>query len=132
MKINRTIAKIAIPLCLSFFLISMHAQNQSSTADPNTAAIKQLIAEYSDSLNHHDAHGVAMLFAEDCDFTNMRGMSHHGRVEIEPFFATLFSGPLKNAHRTDTVKSIRVLTPDLAAVDGFLGNDGNKNRRWDR
>ena len=38
----------------------------------------------------------------------------------------LLAGPLKNVHRTDTVKSVRLLTPEIASVDGFWEMTGTK------
>ncbi len=126
MKLARALLVGMISFFCALPLPAAPPQNSSSAPDTNESGIRQLIADYSDGVNHHDAHAVASLFAEDSDFTNMRGMSHHGRKEIEPFFGTLFSGPLKNVHRTDTVKSIRMLAPDLAAVDGFWEMTGTR------
>jgi uncharacterized protein (TIGR02246 family) len=126
MGITRTIATVAASLFLSISLTTACAQNQSNAADPNATAIKQVIADLSNGFNSHDAHAVAMMFAEDCDFTNMRGASHHGRKELEEFFTMLLAGPLKNVHRTDSVKSVRLLTPEIASVDGFWEMTGTK------
>jgi uncharacterized protein (TIGR02246 family) len=126
MSITRTIAAAGISLFLSISLSTARAQNPSTAADPDTTAIKQIITDYSERLNRHDAHDVASLFAEDGDFTNMRGASHHGRKDIEAFYTTLFAGPLKNVRRTDTVKSVRLLSPEIAAVDGFWEMTGTR------
>jgi uncharacterized protein (TIGR02246 family) len=81
------------------------------------AAIRQVVERYSEASNHHDAQAVAALYAADADFTNMYGGSQHGRPAIEKFYANLFSGRLKEAHRSDTVKSVRMLDPQLAVMD---------------
>jgi uncharacterized protein (TIGR02246 family) len=83
------------------------------------AAIRQVVERYSDAFNHHDAQAVAALYAPDADFTNMYGGSQHGRPAIEKFYANLFSGRLKEAHRNDTVKSVRILGPGLAVMDAY-------------
>jgi uncharacterized protein (TIGR02246 family) len=67
-----------------------------------------------------------MTFAEDADFTNMGGRHSHGREDIEKWFASLFRGNLKDSARTDTVKSIRFFTPELAAVDADTIITGTK------
>jgi len=65
----------------------------------------------------HAAHATAMTFAEDADFTNMRGVHRHGRTDIETWFASLFKGNLKSLEPpTDTVRSIRFFTPQMATV----------------
>jgi uncharacterized protein (TIGR02246 family) len=101
-------------------LAPMHApraQNQTAGSDADSAAIKKVCGDFSENFSRHDAHGVAMTFAEDADFTNMTGRRSHGRADIETWFAGLFRGNLKDSQRTDTVKSIRFFTPELAAVD---------------
>ena len=98
-------------------LSAVPAQSQSQGSEADSAAIKQVSGDFSESFSRHDAHGVAMAFAEDADFTNMRGIHSHGRADIEKWFASLFRGNLKDSQRTDTVRSIRYFSPDLAAVD---------------
>ena len=56
----------------------------------------------------------------------MRGIHSHGRADIEKWFALLFRGNLKDSLRTDTVKSIRYFTADLAAVDADTVINGTK------
>jgi uncharacterized protein (TIGR02246 family) len=91
--------------------------SQSSGSEADSAAIKRVCADFSENFSRHDAHGVAMTFSEDADFTNMTGRHSHGRPDIEKWFVGLFQGNLKTAQRTDTVKSIRYFTPELAEVD---------------
>jgi len=67
-----------------------------------------------------------MTFAEDADFTNMRGIHRHGRTEIEAWFANLFKGNLKSSDRTDIVRSIRFFTPQTATVDADTVITGTK------
>jgi uncharacterized protein (TIGR02246 family) len=102
------------------------AQAQATGSDADSAAIKQVCADFSQNFSRHDARGVAMTFAEDSDFTNMRGVHSHGRADIEKWFASLFRGNLKDSLRTDTVKSIRFFMPDLAAVDADTVITGTK------
>jgi uncharacterized protein (TIGR02246 family) len=115
----------------SFPVLSAHAQSKASDAD--SAAIKQVVADFLDGFNHHDAHAWAMPFTEDGDFTNVTGLTRHGRKEVEERFTMLFNGPLKTAHRTATVRHIRFVKPDVAAVDaewelvGSRAADGSEN-----
>jgi uncharacterized protein (TIGR02246 family) len=117
---------IVISLALLMLPCVAPAQNQSSGADADSVAIKNVCADFSENFSRHDAHGVAITFAEDADFTNMRGIHSHGRADIEKWFASLFRGNLKDSLRTDTVKSIRYFTPDLAAVDAETVITGTK------
>ena len=113
----RRIGTLAVALFLFLSLPAAGAQDPSKTADADSAAIKQLIADFNESFTRHDAHATGMTFAEDGDLTNMFGVLTHGRKAIEARFASLFTGILKVAHRMDTVRSIRFLTPQVAFLD---------------
>jgi uncharacterized protein (TIGR02246 family) len=85
-------------------------------AGDESPAIKKVIDGFTASFNQHDAHAVAMWFTEDADFINVGEMTSHGRKDIEAHFVPLFTGRLKNAHRTYTLRTIRFLTPAVASV----------------
>jgi len=109
-------AALAALVALAFSAAGAQAQ-MASGRDADTAAIKQFVANFADTWNSHDAHGVAMHYVEDGDFTSIKGEPSHGRKELEDHYTTIFSTFLKNAHTTDTVKTIRFLGPDFATVD---------------
>jgi len=117
MGLTRSIVALAIALILFVPLPASRAQDSSNATDLDSVAIKQAFTDFYESFSHHDAHATAMTFAEDADFTNMRGIHRHGRKEIEDWFASLFKGNLKASNRTDIVRSIRFFTPQTAAVD---------------
>ena len=112
----QTKAALTVLLFLTFSAASSRAQ-MSSNRDADTAAIKLSVAAFADAWNTHDAHAVAMRYVEDGDFSSIKGEASHGRKELEDHYTTVFSTFLKNAHTTDTVKSIRFLGPDIASVD---------------
>lgn len=120
-------------LFLSAALVRMPAQASPSQSGDDISAIKEVVAGYSAAFNRHDATATANLFAEDADFTNLRGVYRHGRKEIEQTFVTLYAGVLKSARRTDTVKNVRFLTPEIAVMDdlweieGSTAPDGSAN-----
>src|SRR3984893_17709614 len=116
----------AITLILFAPPSASQAQDSSKPADADSAAIKQTFTEFYESFSHHDAHATAMTFAEDGDFPNMRGIHRHGRTDIEEWFASLFKGNLKASNRTDTVRSIRFFTPQMATVDADTVITGTK------
>jgi uncharacterized protein (TIGR02246 family) len=118
-------AALTVLLFLTFSAASSRAQT-ASNRDADTAAIKQTVAAFADAWNSHDAHAVAMRYVEDGDFSSVKGEPSHGRKELEEHYTTIFSTFLKNAHTTDTVKSIRFLGPDTASVDiDWLVTDPN-------
>jgi uncharacterized protein (TIGR02246 family) len=120
-----------IPFALSLFSTPIRAQSMGSDAD--SAAIRQVIDDFVASFNRHDAHGWAAPFAEDGDFTNVAGLTKHGREQVEERFKELFAGPLKNSHRTATVRHLRFAKPDVAfadaewALEGSTASDGSVN-----
>ena len=109
-------AALTVLLFLTFTAASFRSQVVSNR-DADTAAIKQTVAAFADAWNSHDAHAVAMRYVEDGDFSSIKGEPSHGRKELEEHYATIFSTFLKNAHTTDTVRSIRFIGPDTASVD---------------
>jgi uncharacterized protein (TIGR02246 family) len=126
MRFPKIIAAPGILLVLLMLSGRCPAQSQSNATDSDSAAIKQVCGDFSENFSRHDAHGVAMTFAEDADFTNMGGRHSHGRADIEKWFASLFAGNLKDSQRTDTVKSIRFFTPELAEADADTVITGTK------
>jgi uncharacterized protein (TIGR02246 family) len=116
MKWTRSAALTVAFALVSFGTGLFASPTETRAADDASVAIKSTIDGFNDSFNHHDAHAVAMWFTEDADFINTQQAESHGRSGIEEHFVPLFAGRLKNAHRTCTVKSVRLITPDVAAV----------------
>ena len=116
----------ASSLALLIALLAIATPGQTSGSEADSAAIKKVCGDFSESFTRHDAHGVAMTFAEDADFANMRGAHSHGRKDIENWFASLFRGNLKDSVRTDTVRSIRFFAPDVAEAEAETVITGTK------
>jgi uncharacterized protein (TIGR02246 family) len=92
------------------------------------AAIKQVVAGFSNGWNTHDAHAMCSSLADDVQWVSWRGDVSHSRKQVEDDHATLFAGLYKNSHRNDSVKAIHFLTPDLASVDNYWSMTGAKKR----
>ena len=129
---TRARVALAVFVIASFSAAVSWAQMQSNPSDADSAAIRQSVAAFSDAWNRHDAHATAMRYVEDGDFSSTQGEPSHGWKELEQHYVTIFTTFLKNAHRTDTLKSIRLLTPTMASVDinwqvtGALKPDGSE------
>jgi len=119
-------AVIAISLLLHSPFSTANAQTESTTEAADTAAIKQAVAAYMDAWNSRDAHALAMLFAEDGDYTTVGGNNTHGRKAMEEMFVRLLTGTgqFRASHRTDSVKRIRFLAPGIASVDDYWVVEG--------
>jgi uncharacterized protein (TIGR02246 family) len=118
---------VAAPLALSFVQNSTPQPPDSGPAE-DEAAIKQVVAGFSDGWNLHDAHSMCVSLADDVQWVNWRGEVLNSRKDVEEQHATLFAGLYKNTHRTDTVKSVRYFTPELASVDNYWTMTGAKTR----
>jgi uncharacterized protein (TIGR02246 family) len=104
----------------AFILVSISAAIPTLKAESNPAdeaAVKKVVADFNTCFNKKDAHACAILYTEDGDFTSVRGDSNHGRADVEKHYQTVFTTFLKNAHRTDKVRSVRFITPTIASVD---------------
>ena len=92
------------------------------------AAVKQVVAGFNDGWNGHDARAMCASLAEDVHWVNWRGEASGSRKEVEQEHARLFADLYKNTHRTDTVKSINYLGPELASVDDYWTMTGARTR----
>jgi uncharacterized protein (TIGR02246 family) len=126
LSLNRLIVTTAVALVVVLSVPATRAQGQTQGTEADSKAIKQVYAEWYEAFSRHDAHAAAMTFAEDGDFTNMRGVHNHGRKEIEAHLATIFAGALGSARRTDTVRNIRFFSPEVAEVDADTVISGTK------
>jgi uncharacterized protein (TIGR02246 family) len=116
MILARVRIALAILLFVSFTATLSWAQ-MSSSGDGDKAGVMKCVAAWDEAWNRHDAHATTMSFEQDGDYAAVNGEPSHGWKELEAHYNQLFTGFLKDAHRTDTVRSIRFLTPDVASVD---------------
>jgi uncharacterized protein (TIGR02246 family) len=104
-------------------------QNRSGDVEQrDRAAIEAAVQNYMDQWNKHDVHAVAMAYTEDCDFVNNFGGLTHGRAGMEAMFGPFMTGVYSETHQTGHVRTIRFLTPDVAAVDVDWEMTGAKNQ----
>ena len=126
------IVTILIVLFGATVAISLARDPLGKPSDSGTASddmlIKQVVAGFSNGWNSHDARAMCASLADDVQWISWRGEVSHTRKEVEDQHATLFAGTYKNTHRTDTVKSIRYLTSELASVDNYWTMTGAKTR----
>lgn len=123
-------AFVAFPLLL---LLSTYAAGQTTggEAKPTASAkdeagVIKVLADFVEAWNKHDARAFSMVFAEDADFTNVRGASAHGRTEVEKFHAPLFATRFKDTNQKMTKTKIRFIRSDVAAVDAWWEMTGAK------
>jgi uncharacterized protein (TIGR02246 family) len=127
MVIPRVKGAFAIALFLMLLVGSCRAQMAGGT-DADSAGIKQCVANWETAWNNHDAHATALAYVEDGDFSSTTGIPSHGWKELEAHYNEIFTTFLKDARRTDQVRSIRFLTPEIATVDIDWQMSGAKTR----
>jgi uncharacterized protein (TIGR02246 family) len=130
MKISGRVLRLVLALAISpAGVVSAAQQSAAAPAqDKDRAAIEKTVQSYMDLWNTHDMHAVAMLYTPDCDFVNNFGDVTHGRDGMEKTFGAFMTGVYSETHQTATVKSVRFLKPDVAAVDVTWEMTGAKNQ----
>ena len=122
-------------VCLAFLLLllSTYATAQTAGGEAKSTSgaqgeegIRKTLADFIEAWNKHDAKAFSMVFAEDADFTNVRGVSAHGRTEVEKFHAPLFATRFKDTNQKMTKTKIRFIRPDVAAIDAWWEMTGAK------
>jgi uncharacterized protein (TIGR02246 family) len=88
-----------------------------SQGEGDDRAVRAVVGGFVDGWNSHDAKRFAAVFAEDADFTNLRGDHVVGRAKIEEFLAPGYADFLKNSHIESNDIRTRFVRPDVAAVD---------------
>lgn len=123
-------AFITIPL---FLMLLAYSVDSAAGADARPAAaakedegISKVLAGFVEAWNKHDANAFSMVFAEDADFTNVRGTSAHGRTEVAKFHAPVFATIFKDTTLKITRSKIRFIKPDVGAVDAWWEMTGAK------
>jgi uncharacterized protein (TIGR02246 family) len=128
-KIRKSWAILALLMAMPLGIISARpAAARPADGAADESAIKQVVAGFSNGWNTHDAHAMCASLADDVEWTSWRGEVTHSRKEVEDQHALLFAGLYKNTQRTDTVKAIRYLGPDLVSVDNHWSMTGAKRR----
>jgi uncharacterized protein (TIGR02246 family) len=103
-------------VCLLLLLFPFTAPCQVGT-ELDRKAIRGLMDRFMDAWNRHDAHAFAAVFAEDADFTNVRGVGATGRSKIEEFHAPVFATIFRSSRLAYTDVKIRFVSTNVAAVD---------------
>jgi uncharacterized protein (TIGR02246 family) len=130
------LAALALALIVPALRTSARAQDAShATSHPSSElringnlSINQIVTGFSDGWNHHDAAAMCASLDDNVQWTNWRGETLHTRKEVQDQHAMLFSDLYKNTKRTDEIKSITYLRPDLASVDDDWTMTGAKAR----
>lgn len=104
----------------------MEVTKYPATSASSIEGIEQVLNDFIAAWNVHDAKLFSRLFADDTDFTNVKGVYRHGRMAFEefhaPFFKTVWASSVIKINRS----RIRFIKPDVAFVDAWWDLDGLK------
>lgn len=109
--------------------VAMGADVKASADATDEASIRNVLAAFVDAWNKHDAEAFSRVFAEDADFTNVRGMGAHGRTEIVKFHVPVFATIFKESQQKIVDARIRFIKSDVAAIDTWWELTGARNPR---
>ncbi|HLL72385.1 MAG TPA: SgcJ/EcaC family oxidoreductase [Pyrinomonadaceae bacterium] len=104
-------------LALAFVALpsESHAQT-ASTPNADETAVRKIVQQVQDAWNAHDGKAFAAPFAADADYVVVNGMYIKGREDIEKGHTQIFTTIYKDSRNVATIKSVRFLRPDVAAV----------------
>lgn len=102
----------------------------ASRAQDDESAIRRIWTKYEEAWNRHDSKALANFYAEDGDAVFPSGLTVSGRAAVETAEAKNHSTINRSSHTTRTIQAFRLVTPDVALVDGsveitgMLGTNG--------
>ena len=100
------------------------ASTNDQTRDIDDQVFQNILNDFVVAWNLHDVRSFSLLFAEDADFTNVKGVSRHGRTALEAFHEPLFKTIWSNSALTISKKKVRYIKNDVAVVDAWWDLDG--------
>lgn len=85
------------------------------------AVLRGLYLQLIDGWNRGDGHAFAAAYSEDADHVGFEGTHLKGRTEIAAQHQQLFDTYVKGSRLVGKVRSIRLLTPDVALMHAVGG-----------
>jgi uncharacterized protein (TIGR02246 family) len=114
-----------VTILLIWMALATLVLNAQTKADED--ALRKLPQTHCDAWNNRNAHGLAMLMADDVDFVTVATVYLHGRADYEKFHARLLSDRFKDSTFTPLETTVRFLHPDMAVVHWSWKITGDKN-----
>jgi uncharacterized protein (TIGR02246 family) len=98
-------------------MASDRAVNPSQASGDDEQRVRAMVDDTIARLNRGDTTAVVDYWDEAADYVGVDGRLITGRDQIQAFFATM-SSSTNRPQQTATIERIRLLTPDVAIVDG--------------
>jgi uncharacterized protein (TIGR02246 family) len=121
MKRKPSLGYIGLTSCLVGLFVTLPCFAGDTAEDQD--AVNAVVVEFNRAMNAKDVVAFADVFHVDADFTNVSGVSAHGRKAVEDFHRPRFESDgtkgssFKNAVSTILSTRIRFIRPDVASVD---------------
>ena len=120
--------KSFFPILITLILVLGHnlvnAQQFDTTKE--TAAIKQLVKNYEDAWNRHDAKGLADNYDENATWVNWFGAYYIGKKDIQNHYEAVQNTYFKPSHYyTRLIEDITFIKPDVAISHVRTGLTGD-------
>jgi uncharacterized protein (TIGR02246 family) len=130
-RTRNCVAIVIVSVAMTPFLVVTSARAQefsqaSSQRTADDAALRRIVAGFSEGWNNHDAQAMCSDVAEDVEWVAWSGGVANDRQAVVKTHVSAFSSVYKDTQRIDTVKSIHYLGPDLASVDDYWTMTGSK------
>lgn len=115
---------IVVSLC---WLYGFKAYSQQTDTAKENPAIRQLVKNYEDAWNRHDAKGLADNYTVDATWVNWFGAYYKGRDDIQFHYQQVHTTYFKATHYyTRAVEDITYPNPGLAISHVRTGLDGDE------
>ena len=109
--------KYILLLVVTFIFVIKYQRASAQQLDTarETTAIKQLVKNYEDAWNRHDAKGLAANYDSSATWVNWFGAYYIGKKDIEEHYFATHNTYFKPSHYyTRSVEDITFLKPDVA------------------
>jgi len=111
------VSRSALLAALATLVLGASAASPAESPD-DEAAVRAHFTSFAEAWVKGDARAVAAGYAEDADIVRPNQAPVTSRAAILAFYEQMFAGPLKGVAKTMKVDRVRLITADVAVVDG--------------
>jgi uncharacterized protein (TIGR02246 family) len=116
----------SIVISFAYLILSNTTGAQTAQMVKEAQSIQTVLTDMAKAWNIYDTNKFSILFSEDADFTDTRGITAHGIKEIEKSYEKLIAGWTKNSSLKITDSKIRFITVDISTVDAWWEISGTE------
>lgn len=120
--------KLIFSILLALILVLGHnlANAQQFDTTKETAAVKELVKNYEDAWNRHDAKALADNYDTNATWVNWFGAYYIGKKDIQDHYETVHNTYFKPSYyHTRSIEDITFIKPDVAISHVRTGLTGD-------